>query len=131
MQFVVLFELPQGQICPASLIPSLILPDKKRNPQWLPWCCQSAHEPIRGGAIQVMLSEDSCYSGPRAELEKLGGLREHYGAARSMSPMWIKVVQEKRPHSYGETKPLLQTVWPGVCPQSRKSTDHRGATHAD
>src|SRR5216684_4957335 len=54
-----------------------------------------------GGAIQVMLSEDSCYSGLGAELEKMGGLSEHYGAARSMSPMWIHVVQEKRPHSYG------------------------------
>jgi hypothetical protein len=48
--------------------------------------------PITGGAIQVMLSESSCYLRPGAGIEERGGCREHYDSARRMSPVWIKMV---------------------------------------
>src|SRR5215831_4508319 len=68
-----------------------------------------------GGAIQVMLSGSLCYSRPGAEIEERGGEREQYGTQRRMPPVWLNVVQEERPYSYGQTKSPLQTVWPGFC----------------
>lgn len=40
-----------------------------------------------GSAIQVVLSEDSCYSGSGIAIAKIGGRGEYAGSARSMSPM--------------------------------------------
>jgi hypothetical protein len=39
--------------------------------------------------------------------EEKGSVREYDGTQRSLSAVWIKVVQKKRTHSYGEAKPLL------------------------
>src|SRR5215471_9102912 len=64
-------------------------------------------EKLVGGAIQVRLSESSCYLRPGAEIEERGGCREHYDSARRMSPVRIKMVQEKRSYPYRETKPPL------------------------
>jgi hypothetical protein len=40
---------------------------------------------------------------------------EHDDIQRSLSPLWIKVVQEERSYSHGQTKSPLQSVWPGLC----------------
>src|SRR5262249_23681475 len=87
--------------------------------------------PYIGGAIQVMLSGSLCYSRPGAEIEERGGGREHDGTQRGMSSMWIDVVQEERAYSHRQTKPPLQTVWPGFCSGAGESRHHGGATGVD
>src|SRR5215212_78625 len=64
------------------------------------------------GGLQVMLLEDSCYTRSGTDIEERGGRREHYGSARRMSSVWIKMVQEERAHSHGQTESPLQRVRP-------------------
>lgn len=58
-----------------------------------------------GSAIQVMLSEGSCYSKPGAEIERMGGLREHYDTKRGMPTVWIDVVDMLRNRKMVVRKP--------------------------
>src|SRR5713226_926894 len=56
----------------------------------------------------------------------MGGLREHYGQKRSVSTVWLGVVQEKWAHSHGQTKPPLQGVWTCFCAHPGESRYHGG-----
>ena len=67
-----------------------------------------------------MLLDGLWYSGPEAKSEERGGVREHNDTQRSMSAVWLKVVQAKRAHSYGETESSLQNVWSGLRVEARK-----------
>jgi hypothetical protein len=60
-----------------------------------------------------------------------GGVREHDGTQRSMSTVWITVVQKERTHSHGQTKSSLQSGWPGLCADARTCSHHRRTTRAD
>src|SRR5689334_4872675 len=43
--------------------------------------------------------------------ESRGGVRAHHDTQRGIFAVWGEVVQEKRAHSYRQTKPPLQGVW--------------------
>src|SRR5215813_1175592 len=80
------------------------------------WCCPSN---ALGKIMLLSARSRNC---------REGRLKRHYGAARRMSPVWIKLVQEKWSYPYGETKLPLQSLWPGLCADAGKFSDHRGTT---